>query len=131
MSGGRDDRARELRMLVDLSHDVVHGMITYRGLPGPVLSDYLTREASRARYVAGTEFHIGRIDMVANTGTYVDAPFHRYRSGKDLADLPLASLADVPGVVVRAPHRSGRAVGADRLRGLDVAGKAVLVHTGW
>ncbi|HEY6097952.1 MAG TPA: cyclase family protein [Anaeromyxobacter sp.] len=118
-------------MLVDLSHDVVHGMITYRGLPGPVLSDHLTREASRARYAPGTEFHIGRIDMVANTGTYVDAPFHRYVNGKDLADLPLASLADLPGLVVRAPHGKGCAVGADHLRGLDIAGKAVLVHTGW
>jgi kynurenine formamidase len=118
-------------MLVDLSHDVVHGMTTYRGLPPPVISDHLSREASRARYAPGTEFHIGRIAMVANTGTYVDAPFHRYPEGKDLAALPLASVADLPGIVVRAPHARGRAVGPGLLRGLDVRGKAVLVHTGW
>lgn len=117
-------------MLVDLSHDVVHGMVTYRGLPGPLVSDYLSRQASRARYAPGTEFHIGRIEMVANTGTYVDAPFHRYPEGKDLAALPLASVADLPGVVVRAQGR-GRAVTPDQVRHLDVAGKAVLVHTGW
>jgi kynurenine formamidase len=79
-------------MLVDLSHDVVHGMVTYRGLPPPVISDHLSRQASRARYAPGTEFHIARIEMVANTGTYVDAPFHRYPDGKDLAALPLASV---------------------------------------
>ena len=118
-------------MLVDLSHDVVHGMTTYRGLPPPVISDHLSREASRARYAPGTEFHIARIEMVANTGTYVDAPFHRYPDGKDLAALPLASVADLPGIVVRAPHARGRAVGPEHLRGLDVRGKAVLVHTGW
>jgi kynurenine formamidase len=118
-------------MLVDLSHDVVHGMTTYRGLPGPILSEYLSREASRAHYAPGTEFHIGRIEMVANTGTYVDAPFHRYAGGKDLAELPLASVADLEGIVIRAPHARGRAVGPDRIGRRDVAGKAVLVHTGW
>jgi len=118
-------------MLVDLSHDVVHGMTTYKGLPGPVLSDHLSREASRSRYSPGTEFQIGRIEMVANTGTYVDAPFHRYADGKDLAALPLASVADLPGLVIRAPFGRGREVGPEALRGRDVAGKAVLVHTGW
>jgi kynurenine formamidase len=118
-------------MLVDLSHDVVHGMTTYRGLPGPVISDHLSREASRERYAPGTEFQIGRIEMVSNTGTYLDTPFHRYRDGKDLAALPLSSVADLPGLVVRAPHARGLAVTAERLRGLDVAGRAVLVHTGW
>jgi len=118
-------------MLVDLSHDVVHGMTTYRGLPGPTISDHLSREASRARYAPGTEFQIGRIDMVANTGTYVDAPSHRYAGAKDLAALPLASVADLPGVAVRAPHARGRTVGPDAFRGLDVRGRAVLVHTGW
>jgi kynurenine formamidase len=118
-------------MLIDLSHEVVHGMTTYRGLPGPILSDHLSRAASRAHYAPGTEFQIGRIEMVANTGTYVDAPFHRYADGKDLAALPLASVADLAGVVIRAPHAAGRAVTAERLRGVDVAGKAVLVHTGW
>jgi kynurenine formamidase len=116
---------------VDLSHVVEHGMVTYKGLPAPVICDYLSREASRSRYAPGTEFHIGRIDMVANTGTYLDAPFHRYADGIDLAELPLESLANLDTVVVRAPHRQGRAVDAERFAGLDVRGKAVLVHTGW
>lgn len=118
-------------MLVDLSHDVVHGMTTYRGLPGPVLSDHLSRAASRGHYAPGTEFQIGRIEMVSNTGTYLDSPFHRYAEGKDLAALPLESVADLPGLVVRAPHARGRAIGAELLRGLDLRGKAVLFHTGW
>ena len=114
--------------LIDLSHTVVHGMTTYKGLPGPVVCDYLTREASRRFYAPGTEFHIGRIDMVANTGTYVDAPFHRYADGIDLSELPLESLAHLEGVVVR---HSGPAIDAGAFAALDVAGKAVLVHTGW
>ena len=114
--------------LIDLSHTVEHRMVTYQGLPGPVICDYLTREASRAFYAPGTEFHIGRIDMVANTGTYVDAPFHRYADGKDLAELPLESLAHLEAVVVR---RQGPAIAAEAFAGLDVRGKAVLVHTGW
>ena len=122
---------RRRTLLIDLSHDVIHGMTTYRGLPGPIISDHLSRAGSRARYAPGTEFQIGRIEMVANTGTYVDAPFHRYPDGKDLSQLPLASIADLPGVVLRAPYARGRAVTPELLRGLDVAGKAVLVHTGW
>ncbi|HEY5568167.1 MAG TPA: cyclase family protein, partial [Gammaproteobacteria bacterium] len=89
---------------VDLSHAVEHGMVTYKGLPAPVICDYLSREASRALYAAGTEFHIGRIDMVANTGTYIDAPFHRYADGMDLAELPLESLANLDTIVVHAPN---------------------------
>src|SRR3989442_15750187 len=118
-------------MLVDLSHTIEHGMITYAGLPPPAISDYLTREASRSRYAAGTEFHIGRIDMVANTGTYLDAPSHRYADGPDLAGLPLARSADLPGLVVRVDARRGRAVTPATFTGLDVRGKAVLVQTGW
>jgi kynurenine formamidase len=114
--------------LVDLSHTVEHGMVTYRGLPAPVVCDYLTRERSRELYAPGTEFHIGRIDMVANTGTYVDSPFHRFADGKDLAQLPLESLAQLDGVVV---HAAGRATGPEAFGGLDVRGKAVLVRTGW
>jgi arylformamidase len=116
---------------IDLSHVVEHGMTTYPGLPAPHICDYLSRIDSRARYAPGTEFHIGRIEMVANTGTYVDAPFHRYENGKDLAELPLSSLADLESVVVRARERSGRTIGVDHFRGVDVRGKAVLVDTGW
>jgi len=118
------------RKLIDLSHKVEHGMVTYKGLPAPVICDYLSREASRAHYSGGTEFHIGKIEMVANTGTYVDSPFHRYADGIDLAELPLESLADLPGLVIRAAGL-GPAIGAQAFRGLDVQGKAVLVHTGW
>ena len=114
--------------LVDLSHIVEDGMVTYPGLPGPVITDHLTREASRERYAPGTEFHIGRIDMVANTGTYLDAPAHRWADGLDLAGLALESLALLPGVIVR---NRGPAIDASSLAGVDVAGRAVLVHTGW
>src|SRR5687768_10673684 len=103
--------------LIDLSHAVEHGVVTYRGLPAPLICDFLSREQSRAIYAPGTEFHIGRIDMVANTGTYVDSPFHRFADGADLADLPLASLADLPGVVVRLVDRGSRAIGIASLRG--------------
>jgi kynurenine formamidase len=113
---------------LDLSHTIEHGMTTYPGLPGPLVCDFLSREASRARYAPGVEFQIGRIDMVANTGTYVDAPFHRYAGGKDLAALPLESLAGLEAVVVRG---GGRAVGAEAFRGRSLRGKAVLIRTGW
>jgi len=105
-------------------------MITYPGLPGPVISDFLGREASRGHYAGGTTFHIARLRMVANTGTYLDAPFHRYAEGKDVAALPLESLADLDGVVVDASERE-RAIDGDRFAGRDLAGKAVLVRTGW
>ena len=115
----------------DLSHVIEHGMTTYKGLPGPHICDFWTREASAGNYDDGSTFQIGRIDMVANTGTYVDSPFHRYADGKDLADLPLGSLADLPGIVVRRPFENGLATDAAHLERLDVRGKAVLVHTGW
>lgn len=117
-------------MLVDLSHTVEHGLETYRGLPRPIICDFLSREASRAVYAPGTEFHIGRIDMVANTGTYVDSPFHRFADGRDLSQLALEQLADLDTVVVRAGG-SGRAIDRDAFDRVDVKGRAVLVHTGW
>jgi kynurenine formamidase len=116
--------------LIDVSHTVEHGMITYQGLPAPIICDYLSREASRARYAPGTEFQIGRIEMVANTGTYVDSPFHRYQQGKDLSELPLESLADLDCVVARIPPGL-TAIDALPLTEPDVRGRAVLVHTGW
>jgi kynurenine formamidase len=117
--------------LVDLSHAVEHGMVTYRGLPAPVVCDFLSREASRASYAPGVEFHIGKIEMVANTGTYLDSPFHRYAEGRDLSELPLSSLADLEGVLIDAAEPKRRSIGRELFRGLDVRGKAVLVHTGW
>jgi arylformamidase len=116
--------------LVDLSHDIVEGMTTYPGLPGPKLTDFLSRDASRSHYAAGTEFQIGRIDMVANTGTYVDSPFHRFEGGIDLAGFPLESLANLPGVVVRVP-RDVRVIDPAHLGDRDVKGAAVLFATGW
>jgi kynurenine formamidase len=116
---------------LDLSHAIHDGLVTYPGLPGPRVSEHLDRASSRRHYASGTEFSIGRIEMVANTGTYLDAPFHRYAEGRDLAELPLETLADLPGVVVRAP-RGVRAVGAELFAGLaDLGGRAVLVDTGW
>lgn len=115
-------------MFLDLSHSVEHGMITYKGLPAPVISDFMSREDSRRNYAPDTEFHIGKIDMVANTGTYLDSPYHRYARGKDLAQLDLASIANVDGLVVRC---SDRAIDEQVLDGMDVTGKAVLFQTGW
>jgi kynurenine formamidase len=107
-------------------------MVTYKGFPAPVICDYLSREASRERYAPGTEFHIGRIDMIANTGTYVDSPFHRYADGIDLSELPLSSLADLPVRILRQPDASTSGTDVDAVAALgDVAGCAVLVHTGW
>lgn len=115
----------------DLRHTVEHGMITYKGLPAPLICDFLSREASRKLYAEGTEFQIGRIDMVANTGTYLDSPFHRFADGKDLSELPLSSLAGLEAVVVRVVQSPERAISWSAFGRLDVHGKAVLVHTGW
>jgi kynurenine formamidase len=117
--------------LIDVSHAVEDGLVTYPGLPAPLVCDYLSRADSRAHYAEGTTFHIARIEMVANTGTYVDAPFHRFEHGVDLAGLDLARLADLDGVVVDATGVRGRAIDAALFAGRDLRGKAVLVHTGW
>lgn len=116
---------------VDLSHIIEHGMPTYKGLPAPIICDYLSREASRRFYAPGTEFQIGKIELVGNTGTYLDSPFHRYADGRDLSGLGLEQVADLDSRIVRRPFEDGLAVDADAFVGLDVAGKAVLVHTGW
>ena len=117
--------------LIDVSHTIEHGMVTYPGLPVPTISDWLSRDASQTRYAAGTTFQIGKIELLANTGTYIDAPFHRYEGGKDIAAYPLEAVANLEGIVVRATERTGRALDAAVFRGRDVRGKAVLVHTGW
>ena len=114
--------------LIDVCHTIEHGMITYKGLPAPVISDHLSREDSRSRYAPGTEFHIGKIEMVANTGTYLDSPFHRYERGKDLAALDLYSVANLDGVVVRVSERE---ITEKSFSEIEVKGRAVLVHTGW
>jgi arylformamidase len=116
---------------IDVSHTIESGIVTYKGLPAPILCDYLSREASRKLYAAGTEFHIGRIDMVANTGTYLDSPFHRYANGRDVSQLSLESLAHLDCVVARIEPSTSRAIEQLPFKPRDVRGKAVLIHTGW
>jgi kynurenine formamidase len=122
------------RKLIDVSHEIEAGMITYPGLPTPAISDHLSREASRGVYAEGTTFQIGRIEMIANTGTYVDAPFHRFADGGDLASLPLERLADLDGLVIDASERKGRAIDVGYFEDLDfpsLKDRAVLISTGW
>src|SRR5437762_2939268 len=114
---------------IDLSHSIEEKLITYKGMPAPIICDYWTREESRAFYEEGTEFQIGKIEMVGNTGTYLDSPFHRYAHGKDLSDLSLDSLANLEGVLVRV-NEEVKAVDASYFQGLSLEGKAVLVQTG-
>lgn len=120
-----------MAQLIDVSHIVEDGLVTYPGLPAPIVCDFLSREASRAHYAEGTTFQIGKIELVANTGTYVDSPFHRYEDGADLAALDLARLADVPGVVFDATGMPDRAIGPELFAGAGLRGMAVLVRTGW
>ncbi len=122
------------RTFVELSHPIRDGMVTYPGLPGPVIGTNLSREASRERYAPGTEFFIGTISMVANTGTYIDVPFHRFADGADVAHVPAAALAYLPGIVVRSGERQAidlDVLDPERLGDVEVRGRAVLFHTGW
>jgi kynurenine formamidase len=116
---------------VDLSHTVENGTVTHRGLPALIVCDYLSREASRERYAPGTEFQIAKIEMVANTGTYIDCPSHRYAHGKDLSQVAIESFADLDGMVVRAENRDSPAIGIELFRDRPIRNRAVLVHTGW
>lgn len=116
--------------LIDLSHSVADGKVTYPGIPAPTICDFLSREASAKHYADGVSFCINQINMSANTGTYMDSPFHRYAEGKDLAQIPLESVADLHGIVVRAED-PGRAVSVELFHGINVSEKAVLVETGW
>ncbi len=118
-----------MKLLIDLSHTVEEGMITYRGLPAPIICDFLSREESTSHYDEGTTFQIGKIELVGNTGTYLDSPFHRYADGKDLSDLPLESVAELDGIIFSAVGQT--AIGPELFGDADVRGKAVLVHTGW
>lgn len=113
---------------IDLSHTVFDGLITYKGLPAPIICDFLSREDSKSRYEEGTSFQIGRIDMVANTGTYIDCPFHRYEDGRDLSQIHLHEVVNLPAIVL---HTNVNAIDASYFNKIDVRGKAVLVHTGW
>jgi arylformamidase len=117
--------------LVDVSHSIEHGMVTYKGLPEPIISEYLSREQSKGRYAPGVEFQIGKIEMVANTGTYIDSPFHRYARGKDLAGLDLNAIANLDGIVVRCVEANEPEITEEAFSGIEVKDKAVLLHTGW
>jgi kynurenine formamidase len=117
------------RVVVDLSHRIADGMVTYPGLPGPVVGAHLTREASRTHYEPGTEFHIGSISMVGNTGTYLDTPYHRFADGYDLAGLPVEDCYRLPGVLFEADDR--QAIGPSVFAGANLRGRAVLIRTGW
>jgi arylformamidase len=120
-----------MRRIVDLSHEIVDGMTTHPGIPPPSISTFLTHEASAARYAPGTTFEIGRIDLVANTGTYLDTPAHRFPGGPDLADLPLERVVDLEGVIVDCRGTAERAIEPAAFDGIDMRGRAVLVATGW
>jgi len=126
MSGLEKDNCK----LIDLSHTVEHGMVTYKGLPAPIISDYWSREDSQAHYEQGTSFHVGKIEMVANTGTYVDSPFHQYADGKDLSRLALSSVAHLNGIVFHADPTK-RPINKDLFGNKDLKAKAILIHTGW
>ena len=116
---------------IDLSHIIEDGMVTYKGLPAPIMCDHLSRERSRTLYAEGTEFQIGKIELVGNTGTYLDTPYHRYADGYDLAALDLDRVSAVPALVVRVEGSAERAIDWGVFAATDVAGHAVLVHTGW
>jgi arylformamidase len=124
------DHHMTARRLIDVSHTVEHGMVTYKNFPAPIICDWLSREASRATYAPGTEFQIGKIEMIANTGTYADSPFHRYENGKDLSELSLESIADLDCVVVRVHPSQHRAIDQIHLSADRVRGRAVLFQTG-
>lgn len=118
-------------IFIDLSHTIENGLITYKGLPAPVICDYLSREDSRKFYDEGTEFQIGKIDMVSNTGTYIDCPFHRYANGKDLSEVGLESFADLEGIVISVPYTDTLAITEEHIKGHEIRNRAVLFHTGW
>ena len=120
-----------VRRIVDLSHTIRAGLVTYPGLPAPTITPHLTREASRAVYASGTEFAMDIITMIGNTGTYLDSPYHRYDGGGDLASLSLDTLVDLPAHVFHLDEAAGRGIPASVFDGLDLADAAVLLHTGW
>lgn len=116
---------------IDLSHTIENGTITYKGLPAPVICDYLSREVSKNIYEEGTTFQIGKIEMVSNTGTYIDCPFHRFENGKDLSEVTIERFVDLEGIVINAPHKQLLSVTADFFRNYEIRNRAVLIHTGW
>jgi kynurenine formamidase len=121
----------EANSLIDLIHTIESGLVTYKGLPAPIICDYLSRENSKQFYAEDTEFQIGKIEMVTNTGTYIDSPFHRFENGKDLSEIGLKHFAELEGVVIRVPYTDTLEITEEHLRNVDVENRAVLTHTGW
>lgn len=117
--------------LIDLSHVIENELITYKGLPAPIICDYISREQSKAFYANDTTFQIDKIEMVGNTGTYIDCPFHRYEEGRDTSEMELERFADLEAIVIRVPFEKTLAIDTSYFQNLEVKGKAVLVHTGW
>jgi kynurenine formamidase len=117
--------------LIDLSHTIDNGLVTYKGLPSPVICDYLSREESRKYYAPGTEFQIGRIEMVTNTGTYIDCPFHRYENGQDISEIGLESLVDLEAMTIHVPYSETKEITEERFGKVAIRNRAILVHTGW
>jgi arylformamidase len=118
-------------LLIDLSHTIEQGLITYKGLPAPIICDYLSREDSRQFYAKGTEFQIGKIEMVTNTGTYIDCPFHRFENGKDLSEVGLACFTDLDAVVISVPFSETLEITEEHVKDHEIRNRAVLIHTGW
>lgn len=125
------DVPKEHKVLIDLSHTIENGLVTYKGLPAPIICDYLSRENSKQFYAEGTEFQIGKIEMVTNTGTYIDCPFHRFAHGKDLSEVALECFADLDAIVIRVPFTETLAITSTHLQGYEIRNRAVLIHTGW
>jgi kynurenine formamidase len=125
------NQKNEKDLLIDLSHTIQNGLITYKGLPAPIICDYLSREGSKQLYEEGTEFQIGKIEMVSNTGTYVDCPFHRFENGKDLSEVSLERFADLDAIVIRVPHSQTIEITEAHLKNYEIRNRAVLIHTGW
>lgn len=121
----------ETDLLIDLSHTIEHGLVTYKGLPAPIVCDYLSREDSRQFYAEGTEFQIAKIEMVANTGTYIDCPFHRFENGKDLSEVGLECFTDLDAVVISVPLSETLEITEEHVKNHEIRNRAVLIHTGW
>jgi len=118
-----------MQTLIDLSHTIFDGLVTYKGLPAPIICDYLSRENSKQFYEEGTQFQIGKIEMVTNTGTYIDCPFHRFEHGHDLSQIALEQCAGLEAITINA--KDVIAVGREYFEGKKLNNKAVLVYTGW
>jgi kynurenine formamidase len=122
---------KEASFLVDLSHTIEDGLVTYKGLPAPVICDYLSREESRTRYEPGTEFQIAKIEMISNTGTYIDGPFHRFENGKDLSEVELERFVDLDAIVISIPFSQTKEIKKEHFINYDIKKRAVLIRTGW